>query len=180
MRQSAQLVLLMSLTFFTGAAHAVDRGQFENVPDDIRAWFKGVRSQDGVPCCDISDGHRTEYDVRAGAYWVSNQWFVVAGAGKGDHSKTPETRLAKPSFGMSVFAAISRSAASSRPMLVRRVVSATDGIDGSEIFLRASESYHSLVCEVLCVQFTFGIGAYWKGRSPISADKIRAAVDRWE
>ena len=70
MRQSAQLVLLMSLTFFTGAAHAVDRGQFENVPDDIRAWFKGVRSQDGVPCCDISDGHRTEYDVRAGAYWV--------------------------------------------------------------------------------------------------------------
>src|SRR6266404_9762380 len=87
MRQSAQLVLLMSLTFFTGAAHAVDRGQFENVPDDIRAWFKGVRSQDGVPCCDISDGHRTEYDVRAGAYWGSNQWFVVAGAGKGDHSK---------------------------------------------------------------------------------------------
>src|SRR5258706_12632399 len=94
--------------------------------------------------------------------------------------ETPETRLAKPSFGMSVFAAISRSAASSRPMLVRRVVSATDGIDGSQIFLRASESYHSLVCEVLCVQFTFGIGAYWKGRSPISADKIRAAVDRWD
>src|SRR5258705_5424129 len=49
MRQSAQLVLLMSLTFFTGAAHAVDRGQFENVPDDIRAWFKGVRSPHGVP-----------------------------------------------------------------------------------------------------------------------------------
>ena len=44
MRQSAQLVLFVSLTFFTGAAHAVDRGQFENVPDDIRAWFKGVRS----------------------------------------------------------------------------------------------------------------------------------------
>src|SRR5258706_9460371 len=70
MRQSAQLVLLVSLTFFTGAALAVDHGQFENVPDDIRAWFKGVRSPAGVPCCDISDGHRTEYDVRAGAYWV--------------------------------------------------------------------------------------------------------------
>jgi hypothetical protein len=70
MRQSAQLVLLVSLTFFTGAAHAVDRGQFENVPDDVRTWFKGVRSPAGVPCCDISDGHRTEYDVRAGAYWV--------------------------------------------------------------------------------------------------------------
>src|ERR1700720_3059541 len=87
MRQSAQLVLLMSLTFFTGAAHAVDRGQFENVPDDIRAWFKGVRSQDGLPCCDISDGHRTEYDVRAGAYWVpiNGLWWRVPG--KGDHSK---------------------------------------------------------------------------------------------
>jgi hypothetical protein len=46
MRQSAQLVLLISLTLFTGAAHAVDRGQFENVSDDIRAWFKGVHSQD--------------------------------------------------------------------------------------------------------------------------------------
>src|SRR5258708_9824094 len=79
MRQSAELVLLMSLTFFTGPAHAVDRGQFENVPDDIRAWFKGVRSQDGVPCCDISDGHRTEYDVRAGAYWVpiNGLWWRV-------------------------------------------------------------------------------------------------------
>jgi hypothetical protein len=32
MRQSAQLVLFVSLTFFTGAAHAVDRGQFENAP----------------------------------------------------------------------------------------------------------------------------------------------------
>jgi hypothetical protein len=79
MRQSAQLVLFVSLTFFTGAALAVDRGQFENVPDDIRAWFKGVRSPAGVPCCDISDGHRTEYDVRAGAYWVpiNGLWWRV-------------------------------------------------------------------------------------------------------
>ena len=79
MRQSTQLVLFVSLTFFTGAALAVDHGQFENVPDDIRAWFKGVRSPAGVPCCDISDGHRTEYDVRAGAYWVpiNGSWWRV-------------------------------------------------------------------------------------------------------
>jgi hypothetical protein len=79
MRQSAQLVLFVSLTFFTGAAHAVDRGQFENVPDDVRTWFKGVRSPAGVPCCDISDGHRTEYEVRAGAYWVpiNGSWWRV-------------------------------------------------------------------------------------------------------
>ena len=79
MRQSAQLVILVSLIFFTGAALAVDHGQFENVPDDIRAWFKGVRSPAGVPCCDISDGYRTEYDVRAGAYWVpiNGLWWRV-------------------------------------------------------------------------------------------------------
>jgi hypothetical protein len=44
---------------FMGAAYAFDNGQYENVPADIRAWFKGVMSPNGVPCCDISDGHRT-------------------------------------------------------------------------------------------------------------------------
>jgi len=64
---------------------AVDHGQFQNAPDDIRAWFKGVGSPAGVPCCDISDGHRAEYDVRAGTYWVPTDglWWRVR---KGDHS----------------------------------------------------------------------------------------------
>jgi hypothetical protein len=32
-----------------------------------------------VPCCDESDGHRTTYDVRGGAYWVpiEGQWMQV-------------------------------------------------------------------------------------------------------
>src|SRR5207244_8829773 len=73
------LLVLGSLIFVSGTARAVDRGQFENVPDDIRAWFKGVRSPSGIPCCDISDGHRTEYDVRDGAYWVpiNGLWWRV-------------------------------------------------------------------------------------------------------
>src|SRR5258708_35922328 len=70
MRLRQLLLILGALILVTGTARAVDHGQFENVPDDIRAWFKGVRSPTGVPCCDISDGHRTEYDVREGAYWV--------------------------------------------------------------------------------------------------------------
>jgi hypothetical protein len=61
------LLLFGALIFAAGTARAVDRGQFENIPDDIRAWFKGARSPDGVPCCDTSDGHRIIYDVRAGA-----------------------------------------------------------------------------------------------------------------
>ena len=75
----ALLLVFGALIFVSGTARAVDRGQFENVPDDIRAWFKGVRSPAGVPCCDISDGHRTEYDVRAGAYWVpiNGLWWRV-------------------------------------------------------------------------------------------------------
>jgi hypothetical protein len=75
----ALLLVIGALIFVSGTALAVDRGQFENVPDDIRAWFRGVHSPAGIPCCDISDGHRTEYDVRAGAYWVpiNGLWWQV-------------------------------------------------------------------------------------------------------
>jgi hypothetical protein len=60
-------------------ARAVDRGQFDNVPDNIRSWFKGVRNRSGGLCCDISDGHRTDYEVRQGAYWVpiEGAWWRV-------------------------------------------------------------------------------------------------------
>ena len=64
MRRSAQIVLLACLPALASAAFAFDNGQYEHVPPDIRAWFKGVIAPNGVPCCDISDGHRTEYDVR--------------------------------------------------------------------------------------------------------------------
>ncbi len=66
----ALLLVIGALNFVSGTALAVDR---------IRAWFKGVHSPAGVPCCDISDGHRTEYDVRAGAYWVpiNGLWWQV-------------------------------------------------------------------------------------------------------
>jgi hypothetical protein len=79
MRVRPSLLLLGALFLAAGTAGAVDRGQFENVPDHIRAWFKGVRSLEGAPCCDISDGHRTNYDVRSGRYWVpiDGVWWQV-------------------------------------------------------------------------------------------------------
>jgi hypothetical protein len=60
-------------------AMARDNGQFSNVPPEIRAWFKSVKSHAGIPCCDISDGHRTDYDMRENKYWVpiNGQWMVV-------------------------------------------------------------------------------------------------------
>jgi hypothetical protein len=79
MRRYAQIVILTSMIALGSAAHAFDRGQYENVPADIRTWFKGVVSPSGVPCCDIADGHRTAYEMRAGAYWVpiDGSWWQV-------------------------------------------------------------------------------------------------------
>lgn len=79
MRRLAPLFLLAGLSVLTNSALAVDRGQFGHVPPDIRAWFKSVIAPNGVPCCDESDGHRTTYDVRGGAYWVpiEGQWMQV-------------------------------------------------------------------------------------------------------
>jgi hypothetical protein len=61
------------------AVRAMDRGQFENVPDDVRKWFKSVISPKGIPCCDVTDGHRTDYDMREGAFWVpiEGEWMQV-------------------------------------------------------------------------------------------------------
>lgn len=78
-RRFAQIGLLACLSALASAALAFDNGQYDNVPADIRAWFKGVVAPNGVPCCDMADGHRTEYDFRAGAYWVpiEGQWMAV-------------------------------------------------------------------------------------------------------
>jgi hypothetical protein len=79
MRKAAQVVMGVMLVASAGTAFAVDRGQFDHVPDDVRAWFKGVIAPNGVPCCDITDGHRTDYEVRDGAYWVpiGGAWMQV-------------------------------------------------------------------------------------------------------
>jgi hypothetical protein len=79
MQRFAQAALLAGLLALAGASYAFDNGQYDHVPPDIRAWFKSVIAPNGVPCCDISDGHRTEYDVRRGAYWVpiEGTWMEV-------------------------------------------------------------------------------------------------------
>src|SRR4051812_715577 len=77
--RSIALTAIAILLTLAGAARAVDRGQFDNVPDNVRSWFKAQRSPSGVPCCDIADGHRTAYDVRRGSYWVpvDGLWWEV-------------------------------------------------------------------------------------------------------
>lgn len=52
-------------------AHAIDNGQWNDVDPATRSWFKSVKSPNGVPCCDIADGHKTAFKVDAeGNYYV--------------------------------------------------------------------------------------------------------------
>lgn len=61
---------------------ARDSGQWNDIPDHVRQWFKGVRAANGVPCCDIADGHRTQWDIKSDGYWIPNplnerEWMQV-------------------------------------------------------------------------------------------------------
>ncbi len=59
------------------AAH--DNGQFTNVTPAVRTWFHNVKSPHGIPCCDIADGHRTDFQMRKDRYWVpiNGTWMPV-------------------------------------------------------------------------------------------------------
>jgi hypothetical protein len=56
-----------------------DNGQFTNVSPAVQDWFHNVRSPSGVPCCDVADGHRTEFQMRKNEYWVpvNGTWMPV-------------------------------------------------------------------------------------------------------
>jgi hypothetical protein len=70
--------VLAALVVCTPAA-AHDNGQFTNVAPAVRTWFHNVRSPRGIPCCDIADGHRTDFDMRENRYWVpiNGTWLPV-------------------------------------------------------------------------------------------------------
>src|SRR5262249_41429682 len=61
------------------AAIAMDRGQFANVPLEVREWFEHLRSPNGLLCCSYADGHRTGYDMRQGQYWIpiEGEWYPI-------------------------------------------------------------------------------------------------------
>ena len=62
----ALLLLLLGST----AVHW--KPEYAQVSPEIRDWFQKQRSPIGVPCCDISDGHPTEDDIRGNFYFVPN------------------------------------------------------------------------------------------------------------
>jgi hypothetical protein len=70
--QRCALIPLAFLTYCLTArpAFVADIGRWGDVSPTVRAWFKSVRSPQGVPCCDVADGHRTDYELRPTGYWV--------------------------------------------------------------------------------------------------------------
>jgi hypothetical protein len=63
------------------ATPVADVGQIPpNVSPAVRQWFHDLRAPKGfVKCCDVSDGHLTDYDVRPDGYWVpieGKEWRV--------------------------------------------------------------------------------------------------------
>lgn len=47
-----------------------DTGEWKDASPELRDWFKGVRAPSGIPCCDIADGHATDFDIRSDGYWI--------------------------------------------------------------------------------------------------------------
>jgi len=70
---------LMFCAVSATAAIAMDRGQFANVPLEVREWFEHLRSPNGVQCCSYADGHHTGYDTKQNQYWVpiEGEWYPV-------------------------------------------------------------------------------------------------------
>ena len=89
----ARMFAVVSICAVSLPAVATDQGQYGNVPDNIRSWFKSVMSPKGVPCCDVADGHRTDYNMRADEYWVpiDGEWTPVPAEALPDTSPPDET-----------------------------------------------------------------------------------------
>jgi hypothetical protein len=72
--------MLISICVLPVPVRAFDNGQYTDVPDNVRSWFKSIHKPGGQLCCDISDGHRTTWKGdEAGRYWVpiNGEWVQV-------------------------------------------------------------------------------------------------------
>lgn len=71
---------LAVLLLLTCSAAAMDNGQYENSDPAIRKWFKNQMSRQGILCCDIADGHYTNWrGTTEGGYEVpiDGTWIAV-------------------------------------------------------------------------------------------------------
>jgi hypothetical protein len=71
----AAIILLGMCVMGRAPARELYVGQYDDVPNHIRSWFKSVRSPRGIPCCDIADGHSTTW--QRGLETEENSGFEV-------------------------------------------------------------------------------------------------------
>ena len=81
-RRSAAAIAISALlaVSLSPTARARDDGRFQDAPEQIKTWFKSLKApKGGAPCCDVTDGHRTEYQVRGDTYWVpiDGKWYAI-------------------------------------------------------------------------------------------------------
>jgi len=70
----------ISILVWASFAYGRDVGQIPpNLDPAVRKWFQSLKSNAGGFCCDVADGHRTEYDIRGTSYWVpiEGKWWPV-------------------------------------------------------------------------------------------------------
>lgn len=82
----------LSMCGVSESAWDMDSGdQYKDVPAPIREWFKSVRSSNGIPCCDVADGHHTQVEQRDGSYWVpiEGEWYKVPPEAVVNNAKNP-------------------------------------------------------------------------------------------
>lgn len=86
------LVMLLALTIPASAFN--QDGQYDDIPQHLRDWFKGQRSPHGVPCCDISDAHVVDEQTRPDGYWAffEGEWRHIPPESIIYNSKNPNGR----------------------------------------------------------------------------------------
>ena len=97
--RAAILAIILGIAIMVGlvvALHFIEKAQaaWQNVAQEWapyrlnegqRDWFKSIRAPNGVPCCDISDGHPTEMQHRLDGIYITDpihlgeprQWIKV-------------------------------------------------------------------------------------------------------
>jgi hypothetical protein len=68
------IAMLLTFVLFANAKWINVAGEWDayRLNDSQRSWFKSVRSKQGMPCCDMADGHPTTMDHREDGYYIPN------------------------------------------------------------------------------------------------------------
>jgi len=81
-------VMMVAFLFWQPAKFLADLWP-QDMPASTLRWFKAQRSPHGVPCCDVADGHPTDWVATPEGYYVpiDGKWTevpkeaVIIGAG---------------------------------------------------------------------------------------------------